>query len=64
MTWAIVIIVVAALLFAGLVVLKQHQQIVRLSDLLASRSYGEFAAGQAKLKAPEKKPEQPVDLGF
>jgi hypothetical protein len=39
-----------------------HVQIWRLQELLAARSYGEYAAGKAKLTNP--KPSQAIDPGF
>jgi hypothetical protein len=63
MLWAFVALEAVALAFAGFVAFRSQQQVARAMELLASRSYGEFAAGQVKLKGKEKPPE-PMDPGF
>lgn len=39
-----------------------HRQVSRCNELLAARSYGEYAAGKSKLTNP--KPAEQIDPGF
>lgn len=64
MEWAIVLVALAALAVLGVVTWRQQRIIERQGELLAARSYGEFASGQARIEKAKQPPDQPFDPGF
>ena len=64
MEWAIVIVSLAAFAAMGVVTWRQQRIIERQAELLAARSYGEFASGQVRMEQARKPPEPPLDPGF
>jgi hypothetical protein len=63
MEWAVVALAAIITAAQSVIIWRQQTHLRALSELLASRSFGEYAQGRAKLDGNEQKP-KPFDPGF
>jgi hypothetical protein len=63
MEWARIVFEALTVVALSVIIWRQQTHLRALSELLASRSFGEYAQGRAKIDGNEQKP-KPFDPGF
>ncbi len=65
MEWPVVIVALGSYFPLGVVLWRQQRIIERQAELLAARSYGEYASGQVRIEKAKRQDEPtPFDPGF